>query len=86
MLMKKKFARVPEDLKTQIMSEYLTGEITQRELGDKYNFHYRRIAEWFKEQNRYDEYLLITKQNQFRSSTKPMGRSKLKISKINLHR
>lgn len=80
---RKKFTPVPEDLKLQIIHEYLVGKLTQRELGDKYGFHYRRIAQWFKERNQYDVYLSVTKQNQHKYATQPMGKSKLKISGVN---
>jgi hypothetical protein len=83
MVKRSKFSRVPEDDKTAIINEYAKGEITQKELGIKHGFHYRQLAKWFKDEGRYDEYLSITKANQFKSAKKPMGRSKLKISGVN---
>jgi len=79
-----KFQKKTDDFKTMIMDEYLTGEITQKELGIKYNFHYRMLIDWFKKANRLQEYNNIQKSNLEKSSKKSMPSiSKIKISGIN---
>lgn len=79
-----KFQKKSQDFKTTIMNEYLTGNITQKELGIKYNFHCRRLIDWFKSAGRLEEYNQINKNNISKSSRKSMpSTSKVKIAGIN---
>ena len=78
------FRQKTDDFKNMVMDEYLNNEITQKELGAKYGFCYRRIARWFREANRVDEYLNKQKKNIDKSCRRPMpSTSKIKISGIN---
>jgi hypothetical protein len=81
MSIKKKFAKVDAETKQQIMTEYLLGISTQRELGLKYNFHYRRLRHWFQNAGLLDDYNRVVYTNSVMAITAPCTSiSKFKIS------
>jgi len=76
-----KFQPIPDETRHIIMGEYAQGGVTQKELGEKYGFHYRQIASWFKKVGRYDEYQDINKRNRQFSAKRTMPESsRIKIS------
>ncbi len=84
MSIKKKFTKMDPSVKEIIMSEYLDGHITQKELGQKYGFNYRRLIHWFKEAGRLSEYNETNKNNRYRSNAVPMTDvARFKISGFN---
>jgi len=81
MSVRKKFQPIDQQTRQAIMDEYLAGGITQKELGEKHNFHYRQLRRWFSIANRLEEYTTISKKNISTSSSVPMtAKSKYKIS------
>jgi hypothetical protein len=78
-----KFSPISEEVKRKAMSEYLSSNLTTKEISRKYGFNERRLRLWFIHENRLHEFETKAKCNIHKYSSQPMPMvSKIKITGI----
>lgn len=62
-IMRKKFIKVPEDVRRKAINDYLCTNLTTKQIGFKYGFNHRRLRQWFINDDRLSEFEKRAHQN-----------------------